>query len=128
MNALELKQVSKRYPGFRLENLTLALPGGCILGLIGENGAGKSTTIRLMLGLAHPDSGSIKLLDRDIDDDLRLTKEDIGVAPKNVELLREEHLKKIEQLIDQMIQLAASCNISHAQLLDMVRFSLEEQI
>ena len=50
------------------------------------------------------------------------------VAPKNVELLREENLKKIEQLIDQMIQLAASCNISHGQLLDMVRFSLEEQI
>lgn len=50
MNALELKQVSKHYPGFDLENLTLSLPGGCILGLIGENGAGKSTTIRLMLG------------------------------------------------------------------------------
>lgn len=84
MNALELKQVSKRYPGFCLENLTLALPGGCILGLIGENGAGKSTTIRLMLGLARPDSGSIKLLGRDIGDDLRLTKEDIGVVLDNV--------------------------------------------
>ena len=84
MNALELNQVSKRYPGFCLENLTLALPGGCILGLIGENGAGKSTTIRLMLGLAQPDSGSIKLLGRDIGDDLRLTKEDIGVVLDNV--------------------------------------------
>lgn len=84
MNALELNQVSKRYSGFRLENLTLALPGGCILGLIGENGAGKSTTIRLMLGLAQPDSGSIKLLGRDINDDLRLTKEDIGVVLDNV--------------------------------------------
>lgn len=84
MNALELKQVSKHYPGFCLENLTLALPGGCILGLIGENGAGKSTTIRLMLGLAQRDSGSIKLLGRDIDDDLRLTKEDIGVVLDNV--------------------------------------------
>lgn len=50
------------------------------------------------------------------------------VAPKNVELLREENLKKIEKLIEDMIQLAASCNISHQQLLDMVRFSLEEQI
>ena len=50
------------------------------------------------------------------------------VAPKNVELLREENLKKIEMLIEDMIQLAASCNISHQQLLDMVRFSLEEQI
>ena len=84
MNALELKQVSKHYPGFDLENLTLSLPGGCILGLIGENGAGKSTTIRLMLGLARPDSGSITLLGRDIGDDLRLTKEDIGVVLDNV--------------------------------------------
>ena len=84
MNALELKQVSKHYPGFDLENLTLRLPGGCILGLIGENGAGKSTTIRLMLGLARPDSGSITLLGRDIGDDLRLTKEDIGVVLDNV--------------------------------------------
>ena len=84
MNALELKQVSKHYPGFDLENLTLSLPGGCILGLIGENGAGKSTTIRLMLGLARPDSGSIILLGRDIGDDLRLTKEDIGVVLDNV--------------------------------------------
>lgn len=84
MNALELKQVSKHYPGFDLENLTLSLPGGCILGLIGENGAGKSTTIRLMLGLAQRDSGSITLLGRDIDDDLRLTKEDIGVVLDNV--------------------------------------------
>ena len=50
------------------------------------------------------------------------------VAPKNVELLREENLKKIETLIEDMIQLAVSCNISHQQLLDMVRFSLEEQI
>jgi len=50
------------------------------------------------------------------------------VAPKNVELLREENLKKIEQHIEEMILLAASCNISHQQLLDMVRFSLEEQI
>ena len=86
MNALELKQVSKHYPGFDLENLTLSLPGGCILGLIGENGAGKSTTIRLMLGLARPDSGSIKLLGRDIGDDLRLTKEDIGVVLDNVSI------------------------------------------
>ena len=50
------------------------------------------------------------------------------VAPKNVELLREENLIIIEQHIEEMIRLAASCNISHQQLLDMVRFSLEEQI
>lgn len=50
------------------------------------------------------------------------------VAPKNVELLREENLKKIEEHIDQIVQLAASCNLSKADILAMVQFSLEEQL
>ncbi len=49
------------------------------------------------------------------------------VAPKNVELLREENLKKIEDHIEQIIQLAATCNLSKAEILEMVRFSLEEE-
>ena len=48
------------------------------------------------------------------------------VAPKNVELLREENLKKIEACIDQIAQLAASCNLSKADILAMVNFGLEE--
>ena len=80
MNALELKNVSKSYPGFQLDNVTLTLPSGCILGLIGENGAGKSTTIRLILDMIHKDSGSISILGRDNQDNIRLTKEDVGVV------------------------------------------------
>ncbi len=49
------------------------------------------------------------------------------VAPKNTELLREENLKKIEGHIDAIVQLAASCNLSGGEILDMVRFSLEER-
>ena len=49
------------------------------------------------------------------------------VAPKNVELLREENLKKIEEHIEQILQLAASCNLSKNDILEMVNFSLEEQ-
>lgn len=49
------------------------------------------------------------------------------VAPKNVELLREENLKKIEDHIEQIVQLAASCNLSREDILEMVRFSLEER-
>lgn len=48
------------------------------------------------------------------------------VAPKNVELLREENLKKIEGLLEQVAQLAAACNLRKEDILDMVRFSLEE--
>ena len=49
------------------------------------------------------------------------------VAPKNVELLREENLKKIEEHIDEIVRLAASCNLSKQEILEMVHFSLEEQ-
>ena len=49
------------------------------------------------------------------------------VAPKNVELIREENLKKIEEHIEQIAQLAASCNLSREEILEMVNFGLEEQ-
>lgn len=77
MNALEIKSLNKSYPGFALDNLNLTLPQGCILGLIGENGAGKSTTIKLILDLIRPDSGSITILGTE---HTRLSREDIGVV------------------------------------------------
>ncbi len=48
------------------------------------------------------------------------------VAPKNVELLREENLKKIEAHIDAILQLAASCNLSREELIEMLDYALEE--
>jgi ABC-2 type transport system ATP-binding protein len=67
-----------------LDDLNLSLPEGCIMGLIGENGAVKSTTIRLILDLLHKDAGTITILGKDQQDDLRLTKEDIGVVMDEV--------------------------------------------
>ena len=49
------------------------------------------------------------------------------VAPKNVELLREENLKRIEEHLDQIAQLAVSCNLSREDIMEMVRFSLEDR-
>lgn len=49
------------------------------------------------------------------------------VAPKNIELLREENLKKIEEYIDEIVKLAGSCNLSKQEIIEMVNFSLEEQ-
>ena len=51
MNAIEIRDLEKHYPGFTLDRVNLTLPSGCILGLVGENGAGKSTTIRLILNM-----------------------------------------------------------------------------
>ena len=53
MNALEIRNLTKDYGEFTLDNLNLTLPCGCIMGLIGENGAGKSTTIKLILDMIH---------------------------------------------------------------------------
>ena len=77
MNAIEIKNVSKHYMGFSLENLNLTLPSGCIMGLVGENGAGKSTTIRLILGMSRPDAGEITLFGQPLSQEL---KEKIGVV------------------------------------------------
>ena len=49
------------------------------------------------------------------------------VAPKNIELLREENLKKIEEYIDEIVKLAVSCNLSKQEIIEMVNFSMEEQ-
>ena len=80
MNALEIRDLTRHFGDFTLDSLNLTLPGGCILGLIGENGAGKSTTIRLILGMLRPDGGTVTILGRDNRDNLALTKQDIGVV------------------------------------------------
>ena len=77
MNAIEIKNLSKHYKGFSLESLNLTLPSGCIMGLVGENGAGKSTTIRLLLGMTRPDSGEISVFGQKLSREL---KEQIGVV------------------------------------------------
>lgn len=77
MHAIEIKNLSKAYKGFKIDNLNLAFPGGYILGLVGENGAGKSTTIKLILDMVHKDSGSISILGQD---HKSVSKEDIGVV------------------------------------------------
>lgn len=80
-NAIEMFNVSKRFPTFSLNNISLCLPKGCIMGLIGENGAGKSTTIRLIMNAIPRDSGEISVLGCDnLSPDFKKIKEDIGVV------------------------------------------------
>ena len=64
-NAIELSHVTKTYPTFTLQDLSLTLPTGCIMGLVGENGAGKSTTLRLIMNTITRDSGEITVLGQD---------------------------------------------------------------
>lgn len=81
MDAIEMQHVCKRFGDFAIEDLSFALPQGTICGLIGENGAGKTTAIRLMLGALWPDCGDIRVLGADNrGPEFQRVKEDIGVV------------------------------------------------
>lgn len=77
---LKIENVSKSYPGFSIKNMNIELPKGCIMGFIGENGSGKSTTIKLIMDLIHKDSGKITVLGHDNTKLTRDIKEHIGVV------------------------------------------------
>lgn len=64
-NAIEIKDLTKKYDGFMLDNISFNVPKGSIMGFIGQNGAGKTTTIRLLLNLIKKDSGSIRMFGLD---------------------------------------------------------------
>ena len=99
-NVIEIKELSKKYRDFQLENINLTLPSGTIMGLIGENGAGKSTTIKLILDMIKKDSGSVKIFDKENNTSSKVIMEDIGVVfdemclPTNVTSLELNSIMK----------------------------------
>ena len=81
MNAIECRDLTKSYQGFTLDHITFTLPAGCILGLVGENGAGKSTTLKLLMNATSREDGQVSLLGTDNQSpDFLQTKQDIGVV------------------------------------------------
>ena len=81
MNAIEIKGLTKRYKDFTLEGLDLTLPMGCVLGLVGANGAGKSTTIRLIMDAMERDGGTVEVLGVDNkSQEFQKVKEEVGVV------------------------------------------------
>ena len=65
VNAIEIKNVTKKYDGFTLDNISFDVPRGSIMGFIGQNGAGKTTTIRSLLNIIPINAGEIRLLGMD---------------------------------------------------------------
>ena len=77
--ALQVTDLTKTYPGFQLDHVSFTLPQGAVMGLIGENGAGKSTTIKAILDLIGKDDGTVTFWGQKLSDSKHL-KEDIGVV------------------------------------------------
>jgi ABC-2 type transport system ATP-binding protein len=84
--AIQLSGVSKKYRYFTLDKIDLELPRGQIMGLIGANGAGKSTTIRILMGLVHQDSGEARVLGHRMPAEQVAAKWDIGFASEDMRL------------------------------------------
>ena len=100
--ALQIKNLTKKYDDFVLDNINITLPHGSIMGFIGENGAGKSTVIKLILSLISRDSGSIKVLGTDsIADSVRL-KEKIGVVMDESGFPENLNAKNINMVMKRM--------------------------
>ena len=80
MNVLEVRELRKTYPAFTLKGVSLDVPQGAIVGFIGRNGAGKSTTLKSVLGLVHPDGGTVRAFGLDYAANEAAIRRRIGVV------------------------------------------------
>lgn len=96
-NILEINNLCKNYEDFSLKDVSFSLPKGYIMGFVGQNGSGKTTTIRSILNMAHKDSGKISVFGLDSVDDSVKIKERLGVVFDSLYLADHLTPKQIEK-------------------------------
>lgn len=101
MNAVEVKELTKKFKSFTLDHVSFSLPAGCIMGLVGENGAGKSTTLKLLLNMIQKDSGRITILGKD---EKNIDKNEIGVVFDECRFHESFTAKDINQVLKSIFQ------------------------
>lgn len=104
MDVLAVKDLTKRYPNFTLQNITFSLKPGRIMGLIGKNGAGKSTTLKSILNLVHPDAGTIQMFGKDFKQNEESCKQDIGVVLGGIDFYHHKKLADIAAVTKRFYQ------------------------
>ena len=95
-NILEIKGLNKAYEGFSLKDVTFSMPRGYIMGFVGQNGSGKTTTIRAILDMAKIDSGKISVFGMDSVTDTIAIKERLGVVFDSLYLANHLNVKQAE--------------------------------
>lgn len=98
---LQVDNLTKQYSDFKLDNVSFSIPKGTIMGLIGENGAGKSTTINAILDLIKKDGGTVTFWGQELTENTKQLKEDIGVVFDGInfyETLTPAKVGKISQV------------------------------
>lgn len=92
---LSVKNLKKTYPGFSLQNVSFSIRPGRIMGLIGKNGAGKSTTLKAMLNMARPDGGAVQMFNMDFFQNEKACKQEIGVVFGGIDYYPLKKLRSI---------------------------------
>ncbi|WP_067838168.1 ABC transporter ATP-binding protein [Amphibacillus sediminis] len=98
-HVVELKNVTKKFKGFSLKPINLQVRRGFVTGFIGANGAGKSTTIKMMMNLLKPDAGKVKLFGLDYQTHERAIKERIGFVYDGNVFYEGLNLKDIKRIV-----------------------------
>jgi len=98
-NVVELKNVTKQFKEFSVNNINLQVKQGFVTGFIGANGAGKSTTIKMMMNLLKPDTGEIKLFGLDYKTHEKAIKERIGFVYDGNIFFEGLNLKDIKRIV-----------------------------
>lgn len=98
-SALTVSGLTKRYEGFTLADISFEVPQGTITGLIGENGAGKSTTLHSILGLVHRDGGEISILGTPAEGLQPEARENIGVVFDGTNFSEELTPKRLNKVL-----------------------------
>lgn len=113
MKALEINNLTKKYEGFKLDDVNLCLESGMIIGLIGENGAGKTTLIKSILNIINFDNGDVKIMGMNYHDNEKAIKEEIGVVLDNMffpEILTAKDIDNIMKGIHDKWNSSLFCN------------------
>lgn len=95
---LQVKDLTKQYPDFMLDHVSFSVPRGTIVGLIGENGAGKSTTLKAILDLIRKDDGTVRFFGEELTEDRKDMKENIGVVFDGIHFHETLTPAKIEKI------------------------------
>lgn len=98
-NYLEVRNLSKSFEGFQLHDITFSLPKGYIMGLIGPNGSGKTTTIKLLLNMLKRTSGEVKILGFDNIADEQDAKKNLGVVFDSNYFCDEWNISQVEKSV-----------------------------
>jgi ABC-2 type transport system ATP-binding protein len=117
---IQIEGVEKAFRFFRLSNVHLSLEAGQVLGLVGANGAGKSTTIRLLMGMLTADRGEIRVLGHVMPDEQALAKRHIGFVAEEMRLYGQAtvgwHMQLVRGLRDTWDQGYADHLLRHFNL------------